>query len=137
MVDTHNSKISGRTDKINMEGGARMDRRTRRRKQIDHQGEKGEEDQEHHEEAGQNKQWTQTSKDIELIEAEDKMRTEHEGQDWNTDHEGDRSAERLKIRVKFSHGNEKHKTNQTDHHRFYICKHIRMQNWHTQAQTVY
>eukprot|EP00972_Heterocapsa_arctica_P014455 2126223-Heterocapsa_arctica.AAC.1 len=64
MVDTHNSKISGRTDKRRMEGGARMDRRTRRRKQIDRQGEKGEEDQEHHEEAGHNWQWSQTRKEM-------------------------------------------------------------------------
>eukprot|EP00972_Heterocapsa_arctica_P086812 12796885-Heterocapsa_arctica.AAC.1 len=65
------------------------------------------------------------------------MRTEHEGQDWNTEHEGDHSAVRLKIRVKFSYGNGKHKTNQTDHHRTYISKLFRMQNWRTQAQTVY
>eukprot|EP00972_Heterocapsa_arctica_P050649 7446739-Heterocapsa_arctica.AAC.1 len=90
MVDTHNSKNSGRTDKRRMEGGARMDRRTRRRKRTDHQGEKGEEDQEHHEEAGQDELWAKTSK--ELIEAEEKMRKEHEGQDVNSDHGGDRSA---------------------------------------------
>eukprot|EP00972_Heterocapsa_arctica_P089760 13238901-Heterocapsa_arctica.AAC.1 len=72
-----------------MEGGARMDRRTRRRKTIDRQGEKGEKDHEHHEEAGQNWQCSQTRNEAKVIEAEDKRRKAHEGQNWQTEHEGD------------------------------------------------
>eukprot|EP00972_Heterocapsa_arctica_P024483 3612073-Heterocapsa_arctica.AAC.1 len=72
-----------------MEAGPRMGRGARKRNQTEHQGGKDEEGQKHHEEAGQDEQWTKTSKA--LIETENKTGKEHEGQDANSDYQNYRA----------------------------------------------
>eukprot|EP00972_Heterocapsa_arctica_P111017 16344459-Heterocapsa_arctica.AAC.1 len=58
-----------------MEGGARMDRRTRTRNTTFHQREEGEQEQEHQEEAGHNDmQCRQAWKERKMKEAEAKRR---------------------------------------------------------------